>query len=64
MQATVEVSSVIKCEPNENRLFIPLEITDADRKVGTQALLDSGADGLFIDYRFIIKNQLPTTKLQ
>ena len=49
-QATVEVSSVIKCEPNENQLFVPLEITDADKKVRTQALIDSGADGLFIDY--------------
>lgn len=62
-QATVKVSSVIKCESNENRLFVPLEITDADRKVGTQTLLDSGADGLFIDYHFVIKNRLPTTKL-
>ena len=63
-QATVEVSSVIKCEPNENRLFVPLEITDADKKVGTQALIDSGADGLFIDYRFVIKHRIPTNKLR
>ncbi|KAI5115799.1 hypothetical protein M0805_007835 [Coniferiporia weirii] len=43
---------------------IPITIIVHDQNVSTNALIDSGAEGKFIDAKFIIKNRIPTKPLR
>ncbi|KAI5121090.1 hypothetical protein M0805_001948 [Coniferiporia weirii] len=42
---------------------IPITIIVHDQNVSTNALIDSGAEGKFIDAKFVIKHQIPTKTL-
>ena len=54
-----ELSTVITCPESENRLYLPLQVTVRDEEtVGTKALLDSGAEGLFVNHVFVAKHDL------
>ncbi|KAI5116943.1 hypothetical protein M0805_001499 [Coniferiporia weirii] len=43
---------------------IPITIIIHDQNVSTNALIDSGAEGKFIDTKFVIKHRIPTRPLQ
>ena len=58
-----ELSTVIVCSKNENRLHMPLKITVRKKFVGTHALIDLGAKGLFIDRHFVMQNNLAEAML-
>jgi hypothetical protein len=53
---------VIAATPSANSLDIKVEIvtTDTQETKSMKALLDCGADGLFIDHDYVRKNQLTT----
>ncbi|KAI5115419.1 hypothetical protein M0805_004368 [Coniferiporia weirii] len=42
---------------------IPITMIVHDQNVSTNALIDSGAEGKFIDTKFIIKHRIPTKPL-
>ncbi|KAI5118937.1 hypothetical protein M0805_006283 [Coniferiporia weirii] len=42
---------------------IPITIRVHDQNVSTKALIDSGAEGKFIDAKFVIKHRIPTKPL-
>ncbi|KAI5116176.1 hypothetical protein M0805_006871 [Coniferiporia weirii] len=42
---------------------IPITIIVRDQNVSTNALIDSGAEGKFIDAKFVIKHRIPTKPL-
>ena len=62
METTKEVPAVITISGNDNRIFVPVELTVGDRNVGAQALLDSGATNSFIDSHFVQKHNIPVQK--
>ncbi|KAI5116117.1 hypothetical protein M0805_000523 [Coniferiporia weirii] len=43
---------------------IPITIIVHDQNVSTNALIDSGAEGKFIDTKFVIKHRIPTKPLR
>ena len=59
MVTAQEVPTIVTSSGNDNRIFIPIELTVGDKHVGTQALLDSGATNSFMDDRFARKHQIP-----
>ena len=59
-----EILSVITCSNSESRIFIPVEITLRSKNVGTKALVDSGAEGLFIDHKFVEKHGIQTNPVR
>ena len=59
-----EIPSVITCSNSESRIFIPVEITLRSENVGTKALVDSGAEGLFIDHKFVEKYGIQTNPVR
>ena len=59
-----EIPSVITCSDSESRIFIPVEITLQSENVGTKALVDSGAEGLFIDHKFVEKHGIQTNPVR
>ena len=64
-QASSEIPTVITCSKNESRTFVPVELTvGSGEKVGTHALVDSGAEGLFMDQEFVNRHQIPTIPLR
>ena len=64
-QAFSEIPTVITCSKNESRTFVPVELTvGSGEKVGTHALVDSGAEGLFMDQEFVNRHQIPTIPLR
>jgi hypothetical protein len=56
---------VVAATPSANSLDIKVEIvtTDTQETKSLKALLDCGADGLFIDWDYVWKNQLTTRAL-
>ncbi|KAI5116757.1 hypothetical protein M0805_008370 [Coniferiporia weirii] len=42
---------------------IPITMTVHNQNISTNALIDSGAEGKFIDAKFIIKHRIPTKPL-
>ncbi|KAI5117979.1 hypothetical protein M0805_007797 [Coniferiporia weirii] len=42
---------------------IPITIIMHDQNISTNALIDSGAEGKFIDTKFVIKHRIPTKPL-
>ena len=56
---------VVAATPSANSLNIKVEIvtTDTQETKSVKALLDCGADGLFIDRDYVRKNQLTTRTL-
>ena len=56
-----EIPSIVTCSDSESGIFIPVEITLRSENVGTKALVDSGAEGLFIDHKFVEKHGIQTT---
>jgi hypothetical protein len=56
---------VVAATPSANSLNIKVKIvtTDTQETKSVKALLDCGADGLFIDRDYIRKNQLTTQAL-
>ena len=58
----VQISPVITAIPNKTSLFIPV-IIRGSKIVETNALIDSGAEGLFINKRIVAKHSLPTHRL-
>ncbi|KAI5115561.1 hypothetical protein M0805_002927 [Coniferiporia weirii] len=42
---------------------IPITMTVHDQNVSTNALIDSGTEGKFIDAKFVIKHRIPTQPL-
>ena len=59
----LRVSSVITCSKNDKSMRLPLTIETSKQTIGTQALVDSGAEGIFINRRFARDNWLPTQPL-
>ena len=55
----VTVSPVVVADVSKQSMRIPVAITCKDRTVETNALIDSGAGGLFIDESFARKSKLP-----
>ena len=55
----VTVSPVVVADVSKQSMRIPVSITCKDRTVETNALIDSGAGGLFIDESFARKSKLP-----
>ena len=53
---------VVAATPSANSLDIKVEIvtTDTQETKSLKALLDCGADGLFMDWDYVRKNQLTT----
>ena len=49
--------------PNSLYLRVEIESLETQRKQGIQALVDSGATGLFIDREYVKSNQILTKKL-
>ena len=49
--------------PTSLHLSIELTSTDDGRAFRTQALIDSGATGSFIDARFVERNKIPSKRL-
>ena len=45
----IQVSSVITCAPNHKTIQLLLTIETTKQNIGTQALVDSGAEGIFIN---------------
>ena len=62
METTKEVPAVITSSGNDNRIFVPVELTVGDQNVGAQALLDSGATNSFINSHFVQKHNIPVQK--
>ena len=59
----LKVSSVITCDPDNNSMNLPLTVEIRKRNIGTQALVDSGAEGLFVNRQFIRDNWIKTSPL-
>ena len=55
----VTVSPVVVADVSKHYMSIPVSITCKDRTIETNALIDSGAGGLFIDESFARKSKLP-----
>ena len=53
------VSPVIVADVSKQSMRIPISITCKDRTVKTNALIDSGTKGLFIDESFTRQSKLP-----
>ena len=49
---SLTISSVVTASLNNNSIFIPMTVTQKERNVETQALLDSGAQGEFMDEEY------------
>ena len=43
---------------------IPLTVYSLGKTVDSTALIDSGADDQFIDFKFVVRNKIPVHKLQ
>ena len=59
----IKVSSVVTCDPKNKSMHLPLTIETSNKNIGTHALVDSGAEGLFINKRFIRDNWIRTSPL-
>ena len=59
----IRVSSVITCSQNDKSMQLPLTIETSKQNIGTRALVDSGAEGIFISRKFARDNWIPTKPL-
>lgn len=59
----ITLAHVLNAEESESALRIPISLKVHDQTVSTTALIDSGAEGQFIDSRFTIRNHIPTHPL-
>lgn len=59
----ITLAHVLNAEESGSALRIPISLKVHDQTVSTTALIDSGAEGQFIDSKFIIRNRIPTHPL-
>lgn len=64
MPLELQVPQIVTCS-NDNKLSlrIPIQLKVRNRTVETEALIDSGAEGIFIDHRLAKENWIRTTPL-
>ena len=67
MSKSLNISSVLVANVKAQSMHLSLPLryknTDGEQIVETQILLDSGAEGLFMNQAFVKKNQIPTIPL-
>ncbi|KAI5116151.1 hypothetical protein M0805_006447 [Coniferiporia weirii] len=59
----LHVSPIVLSDSSLPTMKIPITLTVHDQNVSTNALIDSGAEGKFINAKFIIKHRIPTKPL-
>jgi hypothetical protein len=62
-RVAAEIPAVITRSTDESRIFVLVEITVGSKNVGVSALIDSGAEGLFINRKLVDEHRIPKEKM-
>lgn len=59
----VHIAPLVTTDSSKSSMRIPVQLLLCEKNIDTQALLDSGAQGQFINQRFVTAHHIPTFQL-